>query len=131
MTSGMRLWPAARSRVTASATSDNAVGPFVPFHSVPDDVVRQRRLLLISYHFPPAQSAGALRWQKMTRFAADRGWGIDVITLRANELSSLDPERLTGIPPGTRVFGVPNPPLNIAKIGTATWRILYPLHDGR
>lgn len=32
------------------------------------------RLLLLRYHFPPRQSAAALRWQKLAGHAADRGW---------------------------------------------------------
>jgi len=57
------------------------------------------RLLLISYHFLPGQAAGALRWQKLAGYAAERGWGLDVITL--------EPEKPPELPAGTRVYGVP------------------------
>ena len=36
------------------------------------------RLLLITYHFPPGQAAGALRWQKFVTRGAARGWAFDV-----------------------------------------------------
>src|SRR2546422_7800891 len=46
----------------------------------------QHRLLLISYHFPPDPAVGALRWQKLARYAAERGWGLDV--MRSEEHTS-------------------------------------------
>lgn len=66
------------------------------------------RLLLISYHFPPAETAGAVRWQQFAVHAARHGWALDVIT-RAP--ASLDAERCDGLsrlPEGIRVFGVPD-----------------------
>jgi hypothetical protein len=68
---------------------------------------RHRRLLLISPHFPPSQAAGALRWQKLSRHAAERGWGIDVVTIDPSSLGPRDPSRLEELPDSTRVFGVP------------------------
>jgi hypothetical protein len=62
------------------------------------------RLLLVSDQFPPAQSAGALRWQKLSRFAAERGWELDVITRDPALLAARDDSRLAELPPGTRVF---------------------------
>ena len=62
------------------------------------------RLLLVSDQFPPAQSAGALRWQKLSRFASQRGWELDVITRDPALLASRDDRRLEELPPGTRVY---------------------------
>lgn len=67
------------------------------------------RLLLISWHFPPGQGAGALRWQKLAVHAARRGWALDVITAHPSSLAASDPSRLLELPPGTRVWGVPAP----------------------
>jgi len=39
-----------------------------------------RRLLLISYHFPPDTTIGARRWEKLAKSVTERGWGMDVIT---------------------------------------------------
>jgi glycosyltransferase involved in cell wall biosynthesis len=64
------------------------------------------RLLLISYHFPPGQATGALRWQQLSRFAVERGWSIDVITRHTDELPSADFSRLAQLPDGVRVYGV-------------------------
>ncbi|MEX2284980.1 MAG: hypothetical protein WEE89_21010 [Gemmatimonadota bacterium] len=64
------------------------------------------RLLLLSYHFPPGQATGALRWQQLARFAVERGWSIDAITRHPDELPSADFSRLAQLPDGVRVFGV-------------------------
>ncbi len=49
------------------------------------------RLLLVTYHFPPDTAVGALRWQKLARYAAERGWGLDVITLHPAQLVATAP----------------------------------------
>ena len=67
------------------------------------------RLLLLGWHFPPGQGAGALRWQKLAAHAAERGWGLDVVTAHPDTLPSADPSRLRDLPPGTRVYGVRPP----------------------
>ena len=69
-----------------------------------------RRLLLLSHHFPPGQGTGALRWEKMAAHAAERGWGLDVITVHPSSLPSADFARLAALPEGTRVYGVRVPP---------------------
>ena len=67
----------------------------------------EARLLLISYHFPPAQTVGALRWEKFSDYAAERGWAMDVVTLDPASLKAPDRRRLAALPPGIRVYGVP------------------------
>jgi glycosyltransferase involved in cell wall biosynthesis len=67
----------------------------------------RRRLLLISYHFPPGRAAGALRWEKMSDFAAERGWALDVITLDPAGQTEPDCRRLDRLPSGIRLYGVP------------------------
>ena len=76
-----------------------------PFFEAPGGDPRADRLLLVSDQFPPAQTAGALRWQKLSRFAAERGWVLDVITRDPSQLSARDDSRLEELPPGTRVYG--------------------------
>jgi hypothetical protein len=66
-----------------------------------------RRLLLLSHHFPPGQSAGARRWEKLAHFAAARGFGLDVFTLPPDDLPEPDFQRLEALPEGTRAYGVP------------------------
>lgn len=101
-----------------------------PFFSSPETTVRGR-LLLISYHFPPGQAAGALRWQKLSRYAAERGWGLDVITLDPSALTEPDWERLSDLPSGVRLYGVPHPRLALDRLEHALWRAYSQLRRRR
>ncbi len=76
----------------------------VPYFERPAVAAPRGRLLLVSWHFPPGQSAGALRWQKMAPYFAARGWHLDVITAAVNASASPDPRRLDELPEGTRVY---------------------------
>src|SRR3989475_3192065 len=39
-----------------------------------------RRLLVITYHFPPDGSVGGLRWAGITKYLARLGWEVVVVT---------------------------------------------------
>src|SRR6266571_3575747 len=39
-----------------------------------------RRLLVISYHFPPDGSVGGLRWAGIAKYLARLGWDVCVLT---------------------------------------------------
>jgi len=73
---------------------------------VPQD---QSRLVLLSYHFPPGQSVGGLRWQMLAQLADEHGWAMDVVTVHPNSLAAPDPARLSQLPASTRVYGVELP----------------------
>lgn len=80
-------------------------------------------ILLVSYHFPPGQSVGGLRWQQFSRYAAERGWRVDVITLDPDDVARPDASRLQRLPEGTRVWGVPEPTLAVERIEKGAWRL--------
>lgn len=80
---------------------------------------RARRLLLITYHFPPSGAAGALRWEKLASLAADRGWLLDVVTLDPAHLGERRDRATHALPAGTRVFHVPAVTLKRERIVTA------------
>lgn len=40
----------------------------------------RRRLLVISFHFPPDGAVGGLRWSGLTKYLARRGWEVHVVT---------------------------------------------------
>ena len=82
-----------------------------------------RRLLLLSYHFPPGEAVGALRWQKMARIAVERGWNLDVVTLAPSSLPSPNSDALGDLPPGLRLYGVPRPRLHRERLEHALWRL--------
>jgi len=93
----------------------------VMHESAGDALPGGRRALLLTYHFPPGQAAGALRWQKFVELGGRHGWAFDVLTLDAADLESPDPRRLEALPPGTRVFGVPDPPRFVERLEHASW----------
>lgn len=88
-----------------------------PFFARPSPAAAPRgRILLVSYEFPPGSSAGALRWQRLSTFAAERGWGLDVITVDPASLKNPDARRLEDLPPGARAYGVPEKKLWIDRV---------------
>ncbi|HET7457252.1 MAG TPA: glycosyltransferase [Gemmatimonadaceae bacterium] len=94
-----------------------------PFHVVPPvGAPSARRLLLISQHFPPSHSVGALRWQMLAGYAAERGWGLDVVTLEPEaHVEGVDLARLADLPPDVRIYAVPERQPAVARLVTAAW----------
>jgi hypothetical protein len=88
-------------------------------------------MLLLSYHFPPGQAVGALRWQKMAGIAAERGWLLDVVTLAQSSLPSADLASLKDLPPGLRVYGVPQTKLVREHLEQWVWRLYSRLKPKR
>ncbi len=80
-------------------TGDDASAPAAP-------LAERGRILLICYHYPPDPAIGSLRWQKFSRHAAARGWGIDVIMRDEATIGVPDYERLQDLPEDVRRFGV-------------------------
>jgi len=71
------------------------------------DVTRARtgpgRLLLVAFHYPPANASGTLRSLKFTRYLPQFGWDTSVLTVPASCHESLDPALLAQVPPAVRV----------------------------
>jgi hypothetical protein len=86
----------------------------------------RRRILLLSYHFPPGQAAGARRWQKLAVHAAAHGWELDVFTVAPGSLQIRDPEGLKALPEGIRVFGIPETEPRIEPALARLWALLGP-----
>ncbi len=96
----------------------------------PDAAPPGRRLLLLTHHFPPAGAVGGLRWQKFATFAAEFGWGLDVITADPSLDVRRDERRLQELPAGTRVFGVKPRMLTIARLAQLAESIFRPRRGG-
>jgi len=112
-----------RMRVVTAQLRHLARRPAPPPTCVTDESPARARLLLITYHFPPDAAVGALRWQKLARHAAERGWGLDVIALHPAQLESTDQGRLADLPAGVRVYGIPLPKVRAEQIGFVVWRL--------
>lgn len=79
--------------------------------AIDDLATHRRRLLLVTFHFPPAYGSGVQRMVAFARDLAALGWGVDVLTICTSALPDTAPERLVDIAPGTRViraFGLDN-----------------------
>src|SRR5262245_33787078 len=81
--------------------------PPIPFYATKSAQPPSKRLIIISYHFPPSGAVGGLRWQKLARFLVADGWGVDVVCLDPSSLRSTDPTRLRDLPNEVRLYGVP------------------------
>ncbi len=71
-----------------------------------DGTLRPRRVLLVSYHFPPSTAIGALRWEKLAHALAGRGYAVDVLSLNPSQLERRDNARVDALPANVRIFGV-------------------------
>ena len=89
-----------------------------------------RRLLLISYYFPPVNDVGALRWQKLSRHAAERGWALDVVMVDPASTDTIDEGRLSDLPPGMRLFAIPDVQSPIYRFQISMWKAVRPLARG-
>jgi hypothetical protein len=69
----------------------------------------RRRLLLVSYHFPPDPAVGGLRWQQLTKYFVERGWAIDVISRDFTKVADRDESRARGLPTEVHVVSAPEP----------------------
>jgi hypothetical protein len=99
--------------------------PFFEKPSRPEQ--EQRRLILISQHFPPNATVGARRWEQFARFIAERGWGLDVVMCRQDDDG--DAARMAALPDGVRVFHVPQPHLMVEQLenwAARVYRRIFP-----
>lgn len=102
----------------------------VPIIATTRSVEPSRRILLVSYHFPPDPAVGGVRWQKLSRFAAERGWGFDVLALHPAAVPAPDYGRLTDLPAGLEVHGIRPARSRPIEWINAAWRALQPRRTG-
>ena len=92
------------------------------------DEPRRRRLLLVSYFYPPINVVGSLRWQRLSGYAAERGWAIDVILADPASIPfAVDQARLQTLPPETRLFPVADHRSWQNSAQRWLWRTIRPL----
>jgi glycosyltransferase involved in cell wall biosynthesis len=101
-----------------------------PYYETPSSDA-DRGILLLTYHFPPSQAVGGVRWQMMSRYAAERGWHVDVIAGDPQQLPNADPARLKSLPPGVRVFGATQPAVATEQFVLSAWNLLRRFRPNR
>lgn len=90
--------------------------PFYQSSSEDETLRLPHRLLLLSYHFPPSVLVGGMRWTQMSRYLADKGWGLDVIAGDLSKLTIRDEAGLRSLPPNVRVFRAAEPESPLATV---------------
>lgn len=73
---------------------------------------RVNKLLLISYNFPPINSAGVFRVATFAGHLCRRGWKITVITVRGSSTETRDPRLMDLVPGDVRVIRTACPEFN-------------------
>ena len=66
-----------------------------------------KRVLIISYYWPPSGGAGVQRWLKFVKFLPKNGWTPVVYTPSNPEFPSIDTELEKEIPPECEVIQTP------------------------
>jgi glycosyltransferase involved in cell wall biosynthesis len=66
-----------------------------------------KRVLIITYYWPPSSNAGVHRWLKFTKYLRFFGWEPIIYTSEINQHSELDESLLKDIPQGTTVIRRP------------------------
>lgn len=62
----------------------------------------RRRLLLVTYQFPPVGGAGVQRVAKFARYLPEFGWDVTVLTAENPSVPASDPSLDRPLPPGSR-----------------------------
>jgi len=99
-------------------------GSLKPFFETEPNPGATRRLLLFFFYFAPSAEVGALRWLSLSRFGAARGWATDVVTLHPEFMGTVDPARLSQLPPGIRLFGFSGDNPTWYRTMLSAWRML-------
>ena len=66
-----------------------------------------KKVLIITYYWPPMGGAGVQRWLKMTKYLRDYGWEPIIFTTKNGEATVVDEEMLKEVPGGVETLQVP------------------------
>ena len=99
-------------------------GSVTPFFETEANPQATRRLLLVFFYFAPSAEVGALRWLSLSRFAAERGWAIDVVTLHPKFMGTVDLGESVAAAAGIRLFGFSGDNPAWYRTMLSAWRML-------
>lgn len=74
--------------------------------------MNRKRILLISYYFPPCGGAPVQRWHRFLPRLIEDGWDVSVLTTEGGDYPYLDPSLLNELPPRLKVYRTPVPTLS-------------------
>jgi hypothetical protein len=84
---------------------------------------RSKRLLLVTAHYPPDPAVGSLRWMHFTRYLAEAGWTVDVLT-GWNPVTDKHTAVMARLPAGVRIFGIQPRPSRFAQTVLGAWKLV-------
>ena len=90
-----------------------------------------RRLLLLSYHFPPDGAVGGLRWEQMARIFSANGWAGRRDHARPHPASLPDARRLQRLPDDVRVYSATEIDPWLARMEAGMLRVARSLRPRR
>jgi glycosyltransferase involved in cell wall biosynthesis len=66
-----------------------------------------KKVLIITYYWPPMGGGGVQRWLKTTKYLRDYGWEPIIFTTQNGEATAIDVEMLKEVPDGVETIKVP------------------------
>jgi glycosyltransferase involved in cell wall biosynthesis len=72
-----------------------------------DRKIQMKRVLIISYYWPPAGGGGVMRWLKMSKYLPEWGWQPVICTPENPDPSVIDESLLQEVPPESEILKVP------------------------
>ena len=82
-----------------------------------------KKVLIISYDFPPARTSGVYRPLKFTKYLPEFGWQPVVLTVRNYQAESVDPSLLDDLPDNIKIKRVYS--FEPLRLQTALYKFLY------
>jgi glycosyltransferase involved in cell wall biosynthesis len=80
--------PDTECRIPDNFQIDNTPEPGTSF-------TMNRKILMVTYHFPPSPAVGGIRPAKFAKYLPEFGWTPVVLTIREESVKNPDPKRLT------------------------------------
>ena len=117
-------------------TRSETGGPNAFFFAGEPESRPRRRMLLVSYYYQPINVVGAHRWQKLSWYAAERGWALDVLLVDPDSTSApdhpasgavIDMDQLNDLPRGTTLYTVRDQGSRLYDLQRRLWRAIRPL----
>ena len=66
-----------------------------------------KKLLIVTYYWPPLGGGGVQRWLKMSKYLRENGWEAVILTTEGAETGMIDQSLLQEVPDNTMVYKVP------------------------
>jgi glycosyltransferase involved in cell wall biosynthesis len=66
-----------------------------------------RKILIVTYYWPPSGGSGVQRWLKFAKYLDRSGWAVTVLTPENTAFTIRDPSLLNDVPPGVEVLHLP------------------------